>query len=257
MDPTNQDQLYESCAVILKFCSVNAQDTFENVMLSADQQVISDHIFTNATLMSFLDPAMNRCVMWKEILTGVIGSEMVNDYRAVNRLNNSITAARNAVRAGQNDEFMFRQHNTANTTVLAQIDAFFQIGPEVDNPILKIKILAQKMMTVFWLIERKQKALKKAVNAYESLRESVSNIESLTNRIIKSEITYDQAIKLLIENDDLVTSLLSYHNEFVCCEPAPQDMGIFLATIPGGLDNGNPTIARMKTWLEEDNFMSY
>ena len=97
MDPTNQDQLYECCAVILKFCSVNAQDTFENVMLSSEQQVISDHIFTNATLMSFLDPAMSRSVMWKEILTGVIGSEMVNDYRAVNRLNDAITAARNAV----------------------------------------------------------------------------------------------------------------------------------------------------------------
>ena len=92
------------------------------------------------------------------------------------------------------------------------------------------------------------------MNTYEALRDSVNNIETLTNRIIKNEITYDQAIKLLIENDGLVTDLMRYHNEFLCTEPAPQDMGIFLATIPGGLDNGNPTIARMKTWLDEDIF---
>ena len=71
MDPRNPDHLYESCSAILKFCSVNAQDTFDNVMLNCEQQVISDHIFTNATLMSFLDPEMSRCILWKEILAGI------------------------------------------------------------------------------------------------------------------------------------------------------------------------------------------
>ena len=52
----------------LKFSSIDATGVFENTMFSADQQVISDHIYANATLMSFLDPEMSRCVMWKEIL---------------------------------------------------------------------------------------------------------------------------------------------------------------------------------------------
>ena len=48
-------------------------------MFSADQQVISDHMYANATLMSFLDSEMSRCVMWKEILSGVIESHNLND----------------------------------------------------------------------------------------------------------------------------------------------------------------------------------
>ena len=64
----------------------------------------------------------------------------------VNRMNTAITNARNAVRAEENDEFLFFQHITATTTVLAQIDAFLEIGPEIDNPILKIEKLAQKVL---------------------------------------------------------------------------------------------------------------
>ena len=257
MDPTNLDHLFECCSVILKFCSVNAQDTFQNVMLSADGQFITDHIYANATLMSFLDPQMSRCVMWKEILSGVIESHVLNDYRAVNRLNNAITAARNAVAANQNDDFLFRQHNTANTTVLAQIDAFLQVGANVDNPIVKIRMLAEKLLGVIEYIEGKHEYLSNVVDTYETLRESVSNIESLSNRIIKREVTYDNAIKTLMENDDLVAKLMAYHNTFVSTEPFAQDMEIFLATIPGGLDNTNPTIGRMKTWVDENNFLSY
>ena len=257
MDPNNRDQLFECCVIILKSCTVNAQDTFGNVMLSSEQRFISDHIYTNATLMAFLDPSMSRCVMWKEILSGVIASEVLNDYRVVNRLNTAFTAARNAVRDQQDDLFLFRQHNTATTTVLAQIDAFLQVGADVDNPILKIKLLAEKLLNVIDFLDRKREALNNVVQSYENLRESVGDVESLSNRIIKGEVNYNDAIKTLMVNDDLVAKLMECHNNFVCSEPFAQDMGIFLVTVPGGLDNTNPTIGRMKTWLDEDNFLSY
>ena len=93
MDHRN-NQLFECCAAILKFSSIDATGVYENIMFSADQQVISDHIYANATLMSFLDPEMSRCVMWKEILSGVIGSHNLNDYRVVNRMNTAISDAR-------------------------------------------------------------------------------------------------------------------------------------------------------------------
>ena len=51
MDPRNRDHLFECCAAILKFSSIDATGAFENIMFSADQQVISDHIYANATLM--------------------------------------------------------------------------------------------------------------------------------------------------------------------------------------------------------------
>ena len=108
--------------------SIDAIGAFENIMFSAEQQVIFDHIYVNATLMSFLDPEMSRCVMWKEILSGVIGSHNLNDYRVVNRMNTAISDAREAVIAEQNDQFLFFQHNTPTTTVLAQIDAFLKLG---------------------------------------------------------------------------------------------------------------------------------
>ena len=154
MDHRNRDQLFECCAAILKFSSIDATGVYENIMFSADQKVISDHIYTTATLMSFLDPEMSRCVMWKEILSGVIGSYNLNDYRVVNRMNTAITDAREAVIAEQNDQFLFFQHNTATTTVLAQIDVFLEIGPEIYNPILKIEKLAQKVLSVqkLWIL---------------------------------------------------------------------------------------------------------
>ena len=226
-------------------------------MLRSTQEFNSDHIYTNATLMAFLDPEMSRCVMWKEILSGVIASEVTNDYRVVNRLNAAFTAARNAIIANQDDEFLFMQHNTAATTVLAQIDAFLQVGPEIDNPILKIRMLAEKLLKVIEYIDCKYDALTKVVRLYDELRDSVSDVETLSNRIIKRELTYDDGIKTLMENDDLVANLMMHHNEFVCKEPFAQDMGIFLATVPEGLDNTNPTIGRMKNWAEGDNFLSY
>ena len=140
--------LFECCSAILKFSSIDAAGVYENIMFSADEQAISDHIYANATLMSFLDPQMSRCIIWKEILSKVIGSRNLNDYRVVNRMNTAIVDARQAVIAEQNDQFLFLQHNTPNTTVLAQIDAFLGIGAEIDNPILKIEKLCRKVLLV-------------------------------------------------------------------------------------------------------------
>ena len=60
-----------------------------------------------------------------------------------------------------------------------------------------------------------------------------------------------------MENDDLVAEQMEYHNNFVCTEPFPQDMAVFIATVPGGLDNTNPTFGRRKNWLDESNFLNY
>ena len=90
------------------------------------------------------------------------------------------------------DSFCFFQHNTATTTVLAQIDVFLEIGPEVDNPILKIEKLAQKVLRVIEFIEQKFFSLKDVVETYDLLKDAVSNVESLSNRIIKGEITYNE-----------------------------------------------------------------
>ena len=47
------------------------------------------------------------------------------------------------------------------------------------------------------------------------------------------------------------------HNNFVTLEPLAQDMGMFLASVPGGFDNVNPTIGRMKTWAQDNNYLAY
>ena len=257
MDPRDIDQLIDSCLAIVKSCSVTAQDAFQSAMLTADQRFFDDHIYANANLMNFLDPEMSRCVLWKEILSGVIGSRMINDYRAVTRMKDTINTARQAVAAGQNDNLLFRQHNTANTTVLEQIDVFIEEGGNIDNPVLKIVMLAEKLLAMIEFVERKYESLNNVVSNYESLRVAVTNIETLSNRIIKREISYEDAIKTLVNNDEIVAQLMDSYNNFVTTEPPMQVMNTFRATVPNGMDNTNPTIGRMKTWFDENNFMSY
>ena len=249
--------LFECCSAVLKFSSVDATGVYENIMFSADEQAISDHIYANAMLMSFLDPQMSRCILWKEILSKVIGSSNLNDYRVVNRMITAIADARQAVIAEENDQFLFLQHNTPNTTVLAQIDTFLGVGAEIDNPILKIEKLSREVLRVIEFIEQKLIFLNDVVETYDLLRESVSNVESLSNRIIKGEITYDHALKYLTENEELTGKLMDYHNNFVTLEPLAQDMGMFFASVPGGFDNVNPTIGRMKTWAQDNNYLAY
>ena len=107
-------------------------------------------------------------------------------------MNTAITDAIDAVIADQNDQFLFFQHNTATTTVLAQIDVFLEIGLEIDNPILKIEKLAQKVLRVIEFIEQKFFSLKDVVETYDLLTDAVSNVESLSNRILKGEIVTTQ-----------------------------------------------------------------
>ena len=73
---------------------------------------------------------------------------------------------------------------------------------------MKIEKLAQKVLRVIEFIEQKFFSLKDVVETYDLLKDAVSNVESLSNRIIKGEITYNDALKYLTENEELTGKLM-------------------------------------------------
>ena len=90
MTETDIVSLIELSCGILKFLSVGAGNALKCDFLNAADQLVSDHIHRNGTIRKHLTPGGSRVLMWKEILSGVIGSGCINDYRAVSRMNKLI-----------------------------------------------------------------------------------------------------------------------------------------------------------------------
>ena len=257
MSEQEMSKLIELSCSILKFLSVNPGNALRCDFLNASDQLISDHIHRNDAIMRFLTPGNGRILMWKEILSGVIGSQCINDYRTVSKMNKIIEKARELVQKKEADELFFSTHNTADTTVLKQLDVFIKAKPDDDNLIAKIRIFAIEMMKVLEFVESKKWQLDATLETYQELKKLVADVEGLTIKVIRKDIEYKEAMDTIKKNDTVTEEVVKQYNRFACVGPENTCKAAFSIVFPDGISNTSPTITKMLDWKENNKYNAY
>ena len=257
MTETDIVSLIELSCGILKFLSVGAGNALKCDFLNAADQLVSDHIHRNGTIKKHLTPGGSRVLMWKEILSGVIGSGCINDYRAVSRMNKLIGKARDKVSKKEEDELLFHIHNTADTTVLKQLDEFIKANPDDDNVLAKIRVFAIRIRKVLEYVDDKKSQLIGTLETYQELKKLVADVEGLTIKVIRKDIEYEDAMSTIKRNDSVTDEAVKQFNRFAANGPGDNIMPAFLTVFPEGVSNTAPTITKMLDWKENDKYNAY